>query len=80
MPVAVSDDQASPGDGGTTCGTPVKYGDPEGQARGEYAEYELPGQGDPDEQSPEDHHEKQEETGPLRFKHSVLLAGVWRQG
>ena len=28
MPVAVSDDQASPGDGGTTCGTPVKYGDP----------------------------------------------------
>ena len=52
----------------------------EGQARGEHAEYELPGQGHPDEQSPEDHHEKQEEAGPLRFKHSVLLAGVWRQG
>jgi len=29
VPVAVSDDPASPGDGGTTCGTPVKYGDPE---------------------------------------------------
>jgi hypothetical protein len=51
-----------------------------GQARGEHPEYELPGQGHPDEQSPEDHHQQQEETGPLRFKHSVLLAGVWRQG
>ena len=50
------------------------HGGQEGQARGEHPEYELPGQGHPDEQSPEDHHQQQEETGPLRFKHSVLLA------
>ena len=53
------------------------HGGNERQARGEHAEHDLLGQGHPDEQSPEDHHEKQEETGPLRFKHSVLLAGVW---
>ena len=61
-------------------GDPEDHGGQEGQARGEHAEYELPGQRHPDEQSPEDHDEKQEEAGPLRFKHSVLLAGVWRQG
>src|SRR6266566_7972218 len=61
-------------------GDPEDHGGQEGQARGQHPEYELPGQGHPDEQSAEDHDEKQEEPGPLRFKHSVLLAGVWRQG
>jgi hypothetical protein len=56
------------------------HGGQEGQARGEHPEHKLPGQGHPDEQSPEDHHQQQEETGSLRFKHSVLLAASGGRG